>query len=62
MWNNEITRQLGIKLPFVGAGMAIVGSPELTQRRCRTRAASACFASDLARQRCWPTELTAFVC
>src|SRR5258706_3149391 len=30
MWNNEITRQLGIKLPFVGAGMAIVGSPELT--------------------------------
>ena len=30
MWNTEITRQLGIKLPFVGAGMAIVGSPELT--------------------------------
>ena len=30
MWNNEITRQLAIKLPFVGAGMAIVGSPELT--------------------------------
>ena len=30
MWNNEITRQLGIKLPFVGAGMAIVGAPELT--------------------------------
>jgi nitronate monooxygenase len=30
MWNNEITKQLGIKLPFVGAGMAIVGSPELT--------------------------------
>jgi len=30
MWNNEITRQLGIKLPFVGAGMAIVGSAELT--------------------------------
>ena len=30
MWTNEITRQLGIKLPFVGAGMAIVGSPELT--------------------------------
>ena len=30
MWDNEITRQLGIKLPFVGAGMAIVGSPELT--------------------------------
>jgi NAD(P)H-dependent flavin oxidoreductase YrpB (nitropropane dioxygenase family) len=30
MWHTEITRQLGIKLPFVGAGMAIVGSPELT--------------------------------
>ena len=30
MWKTEITRQLGIKLPFVGAGMAIVGSPELT--------------------------------
>ena len=30
MWNTGITRQLGIKLPFVGAGMAIVGSPELT--------------------------------
>ena len=30
MWNTEITRQLGIKFPFVGAGMAIVGSPELT--------------------------------
>src|SRR6516164_4656780 len=30
MWNNEITRQLGIRLPFVGAGMAIVGSPALT--------------------------------
>jgi NAD(P)H-dependent flavin oxidoreductase YrpB (nitropropane dioxygenase family) len=30
MWNNEITRQLGIRLPFVGAGMAIVGSAELT--------------------------------
>ena len=30
MWNTEITRQLGIKLPFVGAGTAIVGSPELT--------------------------------
>ena len=30
MWNTEITRQLGIKLPFVGAGMAIVGAPELT--------------------------------
>lgn len=30
MWNTEITRQLGLELPFVGAGMAIVGSPELT--------------------------------
>jgi nitronate monooxygenase len=30
MWNTDITRQLGIKLPFVGAGMAIVGTPELT--------------------------------
>jgi enoyl-[acyl-carrier protein] reductase II len=30
MWNTEITRQLAIKFPFVGAGMAIVGSPELT--------------------------------
>jgi NAD(P)H-dependent flavin oxidoreductase YrpB (nitropropane dioxygenase family) len=30
MWNTNITRQLGIKLPFVGAGMAIVGTPELT--------------------------------
>ncbi len=30
MWRTRITRQLGIKQPFVGAGMAIVGGPELT--------------------------------
>lgn len=30
MWRTQITRQLGIKLPFVGAGMAIVGGPDLT--------------------------------
>lgn len=30
MWQTRITDQLGIELPFVGAGMAIVGGPELT--------------------------------
>ena len=30
MWKSRITRQLGVKLPFVGAGMAMVGGPELT--------------------------------
>jgi NAD(P)H-dependent flavin oxidoreductase YrpB (nitropropane dioxygenase family) len=30
MWNTRVTRQLGIELPFVGAGMAIVGCPALT--------------------------------
>lgn len=30
MWDTKITRQLGINLPFVGAGTAIVGSPALT--------------------------------
>lgn len=30
MWRTAITRQMNVDLPFVGAGMAIVGGPELT--------------------------------
>ena len=30
MWSTRVTQQLGIELPIVGAGMAIVGCPELT--------------------------------
>jgi enoyl-[acyl-carrier protein] reductase II len=30
MWRTAITRQLNVDLPFVGAGMAIIGGPELT--------------------------------
>ena len=52
MWNTEITRQLGIKLPFVGAGMAIVGAPELS-------AAVSNAGGGLASRRCSPIELTA---
>ena len=30
MWHTAITRQMNVDLPFVGAGMAIVGGPDLT--------------------------------
>jgi NAD(P)H-dependent flavin oxidoreductase YrpB (nitropropane dioxygenase family) len=59
MWSTEITRQLGIKFPFVGAGMAIVGSPELAAAVSNAGGVGLS-ASGLARRRCSPTGLTAF--
>jgi NAD(P)H-dependent flavin oxidoreductase YrpB (nitropropane dioxygenase family) len=60
MWNTGITRQLGIKLPFVGAGMAIVGSPELTGAVSNAGGVGL-FAWGLAHRKCSPTRLTASV-